>query len=651
MRHVAFDTETWRIAPGRLFPRVVCLSWHDGNNGALLTRDDGIAWFRRAIADPEVVLVGANVAFDMGVMLNAAPDLATAIFDAYEAGRVLDVQIWEKLRKISMGWAKFDPRTRKPPSYNLAALVEEYLAEGMTGKHGEDVWRFRYHELDGVPLTEWPEAARDYAYEDARYTMRVWLAQQRQWDGSPDLVRQCGHDFWLTLSSAWGLRCDPDAVEQLDAELQAEIEQVYGALAKSGLVKRTKGGWKRDMKAIKAKIQQVLGDAAPTTPSGAVSTSEETLLACEDPDLTALAEVSSSAKLLSTYMPVLRQGAQVPVNPGYDVLKESGRTSSWKPNIQNLPRKGGVRECFAARPGRVFIDCDYHIAELVGLAQVLCDMYGEQSSEMASALRAGQELHLLLAADILGIGYDECVQRHKAKDKAVKEARQLAKAGNFGFPGGLGAVNFVKFSKATYGVILCGSGSEPGPTHNKDRDDEGVCLACIDAGRDLKNKWLSRFPEMRTYFSDMGDLVERAGGSAQIEQHRSGRIRGGVGYCDGCNSFFQGIVADGAKAAGWMLTKEAYTDRQSPLYRARARVVAFIHDEFMLEVDDDLHLGADSLARAAADRVSELMVQGMRLFIPSVPVKADAHLMRRWYKDAEPIFDDNGLLVPWEPDA
>lgn len=648
MRDVAFDTETWLIQPGRLAPPLVCLTWHDGVSGGILLRDAGLDWLQAQLTDGDVRLVGANVAYDCGVAAQARPALLPQIFCAYEAGRIVDVQIFEHLRKLRKGWLDRDPRTGKPPAFALDALVAEYLAEHVEGKHGADVWRYRYHELDGVPLAAWPAEAREYALEDARYTYRVWQAQQNK-QSSPDLVRQCCHAFWLHLASAWGLRTDPAAVSALAEDLQGQVEGTFDRLEPLGLIKRAKtGGRSKDMAAIKARIERALGGKTPRTATGAVSTSEETLRVAEDEALTLLADAAGAGKLVSTYLPVLERGASAPINPRYDVLKASGRTSSWDPNVQNLPRHGGVRTCFVPRAGRIYIDADYHIAELCGLAQVLCDLYGAQSSAMAAALREGKELHLLLAGEILGLDYAETERRYRAKDPEVKEARQLAKAGNFGFPGGLGARNFVRFAKATYGVILCSGGSQAQQQHNQERDDEGLCVACIEAGKHLKERWLTRFPEMRDYFRDMGRLVERAGGGAEIEQLRSLRVRGGVGYCDGCNTYFQGIVADGAKAAGWLIAKEAYADPTSPLYRAQARTVAFVHDEFLLEAIDDLHLGADSVCRAAAARVSALMVQGMQVFCPDVPIRADAHLMRRWYKDAEPVYVD-GLLMPWEP--
>jgi len=72
------------------------------------------------------------------------------------------------------------------------------------------------------------------------------------------------------------------------------------------------------------------------------------------------------------------------------------------------------------------------------------------------------------------------------------------------------------------------------------------------------------------------------------------------------------------------------------------RPIAFIHDEIILEVPED---GAPE----AALRLEEVMVDIMSEYMPDIPVKADAHLMRRWYKSAEPVHNSDGVLIPWEP--
>ena len=528
----------------------------------------------------------------------------------------------------------------------------------MEGKHEQDAWRLRYKELDGLPLLQWPIEAKLYAMNDAEYTAKVFMRQVEQVGVDAvfastlvDLRRQCMEAFALHLMSAWGFRTDTTAIDLLEHDLHQHVDGAVQDLLRKGLYqqkgKRVLKPPSRNMDVIRrlfAESFAARGELPGYTAGGTkpkadgslapalVKTDEETLRAAMHPDLEVLADIGADQKLLNTYAPVLRMGTQWPINPRYNVLVDTGRTSSSKPNIQNQPRRGGVRECFVPQLGYVYVACDYHTAELRSLAQSCLDRF--HFSEMSEAFKQtpeyphGKDLHLVLAANILGMPYEEA-EKHK-KSREVKDARQLAKAGNFGFPGGLGYNKFKEFAWKAYGLRL---------------DDE--------ASKKLKARWLQAYPEMRQHFAEAAGLTAN-GARFTHKQLRSGRMRGGVGYCDGLNSSFQGLTADGAKLACWAVVKESWTgwtwDERipedakgygpSPLRGFRPN--GFIHDEIIGESPTDKF-------RQHAQRLSEVMVEAMRWFLPDVPVLADAHAMYRWFKDAEPVYDEKGQLVPWEP--
>ena len=184
----------------------------------------------------------------------------------------------------------------------------------------------------------------------------------------------------------------------------------------------------------------------------------------------------------------------------------------------------------------------------------------------------------------------------------AKDARQLAKVPNFGVPGGLGPATLIDFAKG-YG-------------HN----------LSLQQARDLIDTFKSAYPEMQQYFNYIGGLTDNPDGVAYIQQLFSDRVRGKSGYCQSCNTMFQGLAADGCKEALWLITKECFFDESSPLYGTR--MVAFIHDEVLAE-------SPEGKAAAAAERMVELMIQGMKKFVPNVKISADPWMARRWYKGAE----------------
>ncbi len=187
VRPVAFDTETHLLKGTKinakttitslLAPRMVCLSWSDASGAGLFDRERGLDWLERQLKDPEVLLVGANTVYDMAVCAADRPRLLQLVFDAYAAGRVRCVQLRQKLIDIAKGEHKFRACRGKvrPAEHSLAALVDYWLDEHLAKT---DTYRLRYAELDGVPLEQWPQEARDYALKDAVKTFEVYRAQE-----------------------------------------------------------------------------------------------------------------------------------------------------------------------------------------------------------------------------------------------------------------------------------------------------------------------------------------------------------------------------------------------------------------------------------------------------------------------------------------
>jgi hypothetical protein len=155
----------------------------------------------------------------------------------------------------------------------------------------------------------------------------------------------------------------------------------------------------RDTKAAAkrcAEAYEKLGRVAPRTdsydpnvhgPLDCISLDADACTGSEDPILVLYSEYQSLAKTLSNDIPMLRAGATMPVHSRFEELKETGRTGSSKPNVQNVRRLPGIRECFMPRPGYVFVDCDFGGLELHTLAQVCMWVLG--FSTLGEALKAG----------------------------------------------------------------------------------------------------------------------------------------------------------------------------------------------------------------------------------------------------------------------
>lgn len=642
---LAFDLETHLIQPGLLTPPIVCGSFAgDAGFTPLLNKESTLAFVESRL-HTDVIWVGANIAYDWGCVLAERPDLLPLVWKAYEEKRVFDVLIAGTLDAIYGGRLRSEDgptelfmRNGKKISsgrYSLQSVTEDYLGRSDAKKN--DRWRKSYALLDGIPLDQWPEDARQYPVDDAVNTLQVAEEQLRVCNNLHNLPAQAHAALCAHLGSVWGVRVDETRINALKANVDANLARMQEFASAHKLMKQ--GGTKKapkltkDTKYIKELVFKAYEGLPPTTDGGDISMSRETLEDSGDATLEAFAELSKWEKL-RTYADDLAAAAPTPMNVSCNILLSTGR-SSYSGLIQLIPRKGNVRECFAARPGTVWSSVDYAAIELSTLAQVCLNALGY--SKLADAINDDVDPHSLFAANMLGRSYDEFLA---LKDKPLEAGyRQAAKCGNFGFSGMMGGAKFVVSQKRA-GEKVCewthhdGRCGEQKVRQWKGRDlDAPLCQRCIEEAEKLRSYYLTQWPEMPAYFrwvSAEGDTVTQLG---------SERVRGGCSGPAAANTRFQGLAADGAKAALVKLTEEMYLDSSSPLYGSRLMV--FAHDETIIEIPEEK-------AHEAAHRQAEIMVSEMRKFVPDVKVKAEPALMRYWSKRVKTKYDANGRLTVWD---
>jgi hypothetical protein len=636
---ISWDLETHLIKPGMMAPKMVCLSSADEKgNTALFEREEGLDVAEGLVRDR--FSVGHHIFYDLGVLAAERPRILPAIFEALDQGRIHCTKIRQMMIDNAQGELKFiwneEKGEYKKQNYHLFRLVMRHKGRDIQWKkQGDDIWRLRYNELDGVPLEKWPEDAKSYAIGDSVDTLEVWESQQRHNidpDEIPGFVSQMQAAWALNLMGTWGFRTDPQAVAEFKEELRIDMEKQIAVCQEYGF---RRGGKKRsrNLKVIRdaiAKWYKDHGRQMKLTPKGAIATDREQLTETDHPGLEAVAESVRLEKQLTTYVAALERGTIVPICPNYNPIIETFRTSCSGGmkvdkvpvgmNVQNLPRKGKVRECVIPRPGHVFVFCDYDTLEMLTLGQVCLDLFGY--SFISEAAKAGQDFHVALAADMLEVPYDDAFQRYKAGDKEIANARQFCKIGNYGFGGGMGPHAFVSYAKNMAGLIV-------EPAHAK------------KLHKGFRRKWR----EMNDYFNYCSFLCD-GGNAEQVQFVRSGMIRGDVPYTATCNGFFQHLAAMGAKSALYAVVKECYTDAGSPMYGCRPWL--FAHDEIGMEVPYAA-IGPQG-AHDAAMRLQQVMVDVMKEWCPDMPIGASPSMSRRWYKGASDIYE-KGLLVPVRPEG
>jgi len=654
VRIFAFDLETFLITPGKHVPKGVCMSWAEGFGPGeygiahLNPRFGARAQVRDRLYDALTnadVVCGANVPFDLAVIAQEFPELWPVIWAAYRAGRIADIELIEKLVAIGKGELKFrwvqdehGRRLLQKRKYDLATLSKERAGISLD----KDTWRLKYGTLYETPIEQWDPGAVEYSQLDSIVTLSVLMSQLRE---DPrflvDTERQARAGWWIHLMSAYGFLVDGRTVRVLEEDTRKAMGQKAGLCMVYGLVKPSGA---RDTKAAQARMLAMCeskGIEPKKTPTGKVKLSEEHCIATGDPTLIAYAEYTSLSNIIKKDVLSLKAAAEagVPVQSRFDVIKATGRTGSsggkikkkdlvnrtaYGFQLQNVrrdpkPLPNGaypptVRGCFVPRPGKLLCSIDYGQMELHAWAQACIALLG--FSDLADMLNGGVDVHCKLGAMVVGRTYEETFANRK-KENWAKDARQMSKPGNFGFPGGLTPRSFKAFAKASYWLDLT----------------EQQCV-------DLYFAWKKMLREADPYF----DLIKRLvadGSDQEIVQIGSRRVRGDVGFTDGANGYFQALAADCAKDAGFDLAEAFYLDTNSPAFGSR--IVNFVHDEFLFEVDIDR-------AHEAAIEANRIMEAAGKRWMPDCPPKSEPALMERWYKDAEARYE-NGRLAVWRPKA
>lgn len=631
----AIDTEYVANAPGSIPPLV----------SVGIAGTSGCRLFHQSDPDaPDAIrdIFRDRVAFamaptDIVEIWSRWPALLGEIITALDGDRVVDVLTNEKLIDIAEG------EYRKRGRYGLAAVA--YRRAGIELAKGDDTFRMHYGTLLHVPVALWPAAATQYALDDPAATFAVWAAQEafREANRAPgidvlaDAHRQVRAHLVLFLQTLRGIHTDPVAVAALAHRLDTEIARLEQRCIANGLARI--GGTKaaprvvRNTKVAAKLIEDIAistGQIVPLTEKGKVSLAEEALNELHIPSghpLDDYRKLGSIKTLRSGWVEPLSHPL---VRTHYDECVSSGRTSSsgfddghtWEPcsrNLQNFPKehtleKLGIgdadfRGCLVPRPGYAFVISDFSALELVTLAQVQLDWFGR--SALADALRDPKrgDPHGEFGAEMLGVPYPADSRlppgpgEFNKKLKAHKDARQGAKAFNFGKPGGMGAKRFIAHA----------------------RDDYGVDLTPQEERR-LTASWQRKWPEMKLFFDRVSEMEDRHG-YITISDNRSGRIRGRMRFPDGCNTNFQGRGADVAKAAMWLIFLACIGfgegGASNPLYGCA--LVLFVHDENVLEAPIDR-------APAALAEQERLMKLAALQFCPDVPIGVESTISDRYSK-------------------
>lgn len=508
---IALDTETEFIRSEAAVPQLITCQVYDGNDTIYFIGRGCIVEF--ISLHSHSLFVFHNAAFDLQVLQKFIGD---KVYDLYDSDRVMDTSILFRLLHLAVVGHL---NTR----YGL-----DHCAKNLLGIHlpKDEAIRHTFSQWIGKPFSEISKEHIEYAAKDAVVTYKLYLRlinEVQQVDKLGTLLShsiQAKGDWALARLRRNGIGFNLAEKDQWLAEQRRTLDNLQHKLSH--------WGWVRGQKGVNARFEEALrflelDKVLPVTETGSISSKSSDL---EPYRHIEFIDNYLSFKELEKATTFVRDLDVDRVHPRYNLMVNTGRTSCSSPNFQQLPRMGGIREMFVAKPGNKFIITDYSAIELATLAQVTYSLYGE--SVMRDKINEGADLHKYFASVLRGC----------SEEDVLPQWRQEAKVANFGYPGGLGTETFLTFAKG-YGMSFT--------------------LAEAEA---MKAAWFEAYPEMKHYMQGEKGSVYTL----------TGRKRAATTYCAEKNTPFQGLAADGAKLALYGLDRAGFV------------LVGFVHDEIICEV-------------------------------------------------------------------
>ena len=316
-------------------------------------------------------------------------------------------------------------------------------------------------------------------------------------------------------------------------------------------------------------------------------------------------ETISSRLILRDNIPAILKEvtSRSTLHPKYFSFGLTGRASASKPNIMGLPSSGGLRECFRARKGHIFLIADFDSVEMRVFGQVLLDVVGKSQLAEWYKRDSTYDPHSFLASHYLGIDYNEALRLKFIEDAEFKKVRSKMKAVNFGFMGGA--------SPETIAQHL--------------QEDMGGDIQIKEAN-ELQSLYFKTFPEVEDYFSIIKSKLS-VNGYAPAYINRCKRVIGNRDFTQLLNNHVQALASDGSMEALYRITKYGFAEF-SALHKSRP--VLSIHDEIIVEVKEEI-------ASNCAYDIHYHMTSAMNSFTPDVPSAVEVRKSKVWRKGGEVI--------------
>ena len=445
-----------------------------------------------------------------------------------------------------------------------------------------------------------------YNGKDTDYTLRLYHLFKSQLKQEPRIARvftklMMPASNALTQVERIGLWVDGERLKKM--KRKAVVSQ---AEARSKLLeyvprsKRDSINFNSPQQLAKWLFEDLSLDPIEETKTGAFSTKESVLLqlAKRHPAPAYLLSYRKWTKYLNTYLEPWdeRRDHRSRIHTNYKLFGTvTGRLSSEKPNLQQVPREGIMRTCFGAPPGWKFVEADYSQIEL----RIAAWLANEKN--LIRAFINGEDNHLNRAVRITG----------KRPEDITKEERKKAKAVNFGFLYSMGAKKFVSYARDNYDVEV------PLAEAEKIRKQYFKDYPALPRWHDRQRRLAHRYQRVTSPLGRVRHLPDVLSRDREVQAEAERQA---------INSPVQSCASD--------LMLMSLVRLHSILKPSEARIVGTVHDALLFEVREDVLEEILPLIK----EVMEDMDYVKRKFgaIVTVPIEAEIKVSQHWGdKDAE----------------
>jgi len=506
-----------------------------------------------------------------------------------------DVLADEGIRKIGQN-IKYDYIVLRREGLDLRGIDQDtmvlsYLLEPNWGKHNLDRLALAYLQTRAIPYEEVAGKGKNelpmnavrlekvvpYACQDADLALQLSLKLWPKIEALKldRLYRELEQPLIALLAQMeiWGVKVDRRALEELSAELGAELQTLEKKIFALSGGEFNLNSPQQLADVLFHKIQ--LQPSRKTRITKRYSTSLDILqeLAPLHPLAQYALEYRQLAKLKSTYadaLPLLINPETGRLHTSYNqTVASTGRLSSSDPNLQNIPTRGEIgqrfRKAFVPEPGHLLLAADYSQIEL----RVLAHLSGDPA--LVETFVADRDVHEETARRVFG----------EVLPPLKDELRRKAKIINFSIIYGTSAFSLAK---------------ELGTTPRE--------------AQDFIDRYFSQHPKVGEFLDNIVRTAEERGFTETLygrlrqvpELKQKDRMTREAGRRIALNAPIQGSAAD--------LMKKAMIDiwREFEQRRLRTKIILQVHDELLFEVPTDETRPVERLVREKMERVYPLRV-------------------------------------------